>query len=683
MKIIVANTAGFCFGVSNAIKLVYDLIEKTNKKIYTFGPIIHNEQVVNHLKGKGVQVVEDISEINEEGYIVIRAHGVTPEVLEQIKLKKMNLIDATCPYVTKIHRLVREKFVEGYQIIIIGDKNHPEVIGINGWCSDSAYIVNSTGDVNSLEETDKNVCVVAQTTITNEKWQEINEYLKKRFKNVLKFDTICSATIKRQNEAAEIAKKADMMLIVGGANSSNTQKLFEICKKYCEEVFKVETSGDLPPVDIKKIKKIGITAGASTPDYLIKEVIEKMSELDIVDNEMSFKDAFESSLVTLRSGEIVKGKIIGFNNNEVFVDLGYKSDGIIPMEQFTDDPEFNAEKSLKVGEEIEVFVERVNDGEGSVLLSKRKVDAIRNWDKIEEAYEKKIPLKAKVVEVVKGGVVANAGGVRIFVPASQLSDRFVKDLNEFLKKIINVRIVEYNKQKHKVVGSQRVILEEEKVVAAVEVWGSIEAGKMYSGTVKSLTDFGAFVDIGGVDGLIHLSELSWTKIKHPSDVLKVGDIVEVVVLEFDKDKKRISLGYRKSSDNPWIKAAEKYKAGDVVKGKVVRLVPFGAFVELEEGIDGLVHISQISNVRIGKPNDVLEAGQIVEAKITEINLEAKKISLSIKEVNPIDPVKKEEKEAVAVEEDAPTEHKEEMGNTIGDVMSGLNPAESAEDDSEK
>jgi small subunit ribosomal protein S1 len=517
---------------------------------------------------------------------------------------------------------------------------------------------------------------VAQTTITKEKWENINDSLKKRFENIIKFDTICSATSLRQKEAEDIAGVVDLMLVVGGKNSSNTQKLYDICKKYCECTYKVETSGDLPPVNIKNIKKIGITAGASTPEKVIKEVIKQMSELDKQETEMSFKDAFESSLVTLQSGEVVKGTIIGYNNNEVYVDLGFKSDGVIKMEEFTDDPDFKPEEVIKPGDEIEVFIVRVNDGEGNVQLSKKKVDVMKNWSKVEQSYENKTPLQAKVIDVVNGGVIASAGGVRIFVPASQLSDRFVKDLKEFLKQTLTVRIVEYNKQKRKLVGSARVILEEEKASSANEVWGTIEAGRKYSGTVKNLMDFGAFVDIGGVDGLIHLSELSWSKIKHPSEVLKVGDKVEVTVLDFDRDKKRISLGYRKTEDNPWNIASEKYKVGDVIKGKVVRIVPFGAFVEIEKGVDGLVHISQISNVRIAKPSDVLEIGQEIEAKVTEFNLEARKIGLSIKEVNPIDPVpanveEKAGQEPANPEDVIPSEHKEDIGNTIGEVLGNV------------
>ncbi|KNY26199.1 bifunctional 4-hydroxy-3-methylbut-2-enyl diphosphate reductase/30S ribosomal protein S1 [Pseudobacteroides cellulosolvens] len=675
MEIIIAKNAGFCFGVSKAVNLLFDLLENTNEKLYTVGPIIHNDQVVEKLKSKGVQVVNDISEVENDGQVVIRTHGVTPEVYEKINGSGLKYSDATCPYVKKIHNLVNEKYKEGYQIVIIGDKEHQEVKGINGWCDDTASIVYSEDDVKSMNADNKNICVVAQTTITKEKWETINNFLNKKFENILKFDTICSATSNRQNEAECVAKNVDAMVVIGGKNSSNTQKLYEICKKYCSKTYQIETSGDLPPMDIKNIKKIGITAGASTPDWVIKEVISKMEELNKA-NEMSFKEAFESSLVTLNTGDIVKGKIIGFNNSEVFVDLGYKSDGIIKIEEFTDDVDFNPAQSIKVGDEVEVFIVRVNDKEGVVELSKKKVESMKGWDSLVAAFENKTPVRVKVIEIVNGGVIASVSGIKIFIPASQVSDKYVKELHGFLKQVMNIRIIDYNKQKRKFVGSARVILEEEKEKAGTEFWGSVEIGKKYTGTVKSLMDFGAFVDIGGVDGLVHVSELSWNKIKHPSQVLKVGDKIEVVIKEFDKDKKKVSLGYKKHEDNPWVKAANKYNVDDIVKGKVVRLVPFGAFVELDEGVDGLVHISQISNDRIGKPSDVLSVGQEIEAKITEFSAENKKISLSIKEVNPIPaPNKKEEvkeaadsSEVVNAEEEVPTEHKEDMGSTIGDII---------------
>lgn len=679
MEIILAKSAGFCFGVNNAMNMVYNLLKDGKRNIYTLGPIIHNEQVVNDLKQKGVEVLYDINEAIENAKIVVRTHGVTPDIYEGLKRKNLEIIDATCPYVTKIHKLVREKHSEGYVIIIAGDADHPEVKGINGWCDNHAYIVSHLEDLEKLPQFDRPCCLVAQTTIIKEKFESIYNKLKDKCKNIIKFDTICNATSSRQEETEKIAQISDVMLVIGSRNSSNTQKLFEISKKYCPDTYIIETFGDLPPINIKEINTLGITAGASTPERIIKEVIEKMDELNKQENELSFQEAFESSMVTLRSGETAKGRIIGYNNAEIFVDLGYKSDGIIPIGEYTDDPDFKPEANLKIGDEIEVFIVRVNDGEGNVMLSKKKVDSLKSIDSIEEAYEKKTPVSGKVVEITNGGIIASIKGVRVFIPASQIADRYVKDLGEYLRQTVTVRIIEFNKQKRKIVGSQRIILSEKREHNEGEFWTNVEVGKKYDGVVKSLMDFGAFVDIGGVDGLVHVSELSWTKVKHPSDVLKIGDKVQVTVLEFDKDKKRISLGLRKQEDNPWLKAAEKLKAGDIVKGTVVRLVPFGAFIELEKGLDGLVHISQISNVRIAKPGDVLQIGQEIEAKVIEINVETKKISLSIKEVNAIDPEPAAQEEPksddssaanidAAVEFEAPNEHKEDMSNTIADAL---------------
>jgi len=688
LEIIIAQSAGFCFGVNKAINLVNQLLDETDEKIYTIGPIIHNEQVVGKLKSRGLCVVNDSSCI-KSGHVVIRTHGVAKRQYEDIKNnKEMKFSDATCPYVKKIHKLVAQKNRLGKQVIIIGDRNHPEVQGVNGWADDDAIIVNEKVDVDRLNKSEKPVCVVCQTTITREKWDTLSKLISEKFTDVEFFNTICNATDTRQNEASNIASNVDMMLVIGSSKSSNTHKLYEICSKYCPSTYKIETVGDLPSVDIKKIKKIGITAGASTPDWLIKEVTDKMEELNKQENEMDIKEAFENSIVSLQSGQIVKGKIIGFNNAEVFVDLGYKSDGIISMEQYSDDPNFDPQTDIKIGEEIDVYINRVDDKEGNVYLSKRKVDRSKNWKKVEEAFENKTPIEVKIAEVVKGGVLAKIQGVRIFIPASHVSDTFVKDLNEYLNKTISIKIIEYNKRKKRLVGSRKVVLEEEKEKMANEVWDSIEVGKEYDGTVKGLTDFGAFVDIGGVDGLIHVSELSWSRIKHPSEVLNVNDTVKVRVLDFDREKGRISLGYRKTEDDPWFNAEEKYKVGNIVKGKVVRLVPFGTFVNLDDNIDGLVHISQISNVRIAKPSDVLKVGQEVEAKVTELDLEKKKIGLSIKEVSPIDPIVEElpnlpPKPERKKKDEPVVEHKEDFNLTIGDMINDLNNLDSEDDNTEE
>ncbi|MBZ4645772.1 MAG: 4-hydroxy-3-methylbut-2-enyl diphosphate reductase [Clostridia bacterium] len=655
MEFIIAETAGFCFGVSRAIDTVYDNVKECKTKIYTLGPIIHNKQVVDDLHSKGVDAIDSIKDIKDEkSKVVVRTHGIAKEVYNELEINNIEYIDATCPYVRKIHKIVEKHYNDGYRIIIVGNREHPEVIGINGWCNNSAIIVDNVEDVKEkLKCTDK-TCVVAQTTINREKWDDITRYIKSHCQEALIFDTICSATNLRQSEAEKIAKQVDIMLVIGGKHSSNTQKLAEICSRYCKDTYHIETFEELPQNLNLSDKKIGITAGASTPAWIIKEVINKMTEkenLKTNDAEMSFAEAFEQSLITLNTGDIVKGTVIGVSNNEVYVDLGFKSDGIIHISELTDDPSVSPEDIVKVGDEIEVFVVRVDDGEGNVLLSKKKLDSIKGWEMIESSFNNKATVKGKVIEVVNGGIIALVNGIRVFVPASQVSDRYVSDLNGFLKQNVSLRIIDLNKKKKRAVGSVRAVIEEEKEKKAEEFWNNVEVGKRYSGVVKKLTDFGAFVDLGGVDGLIHISELSWSKIKHPSEVLKEGDVAEVYISELDKEKKRISLGFKKAEDNPWVIAKSKFNLGDVVKCKVVRLVPFGAFVELIPGVDGLIHISQIANKRIGKPADVLSIGQEVEAKIIEMDLDNQKISLSIRELLGTQDIPAEENTADKKEKD--------------------------------
>ncbi len=672
MEIILAKSAGFCFGVERAMGTIYDNIKKQDGKLYTLGPIIHNKQVVDELYEKGVQAIESLNEaILENAKIVIRTHGIGKSIYDEINKNEMTCIDATCPYVKKIHRIVQEHYRNNYQIVIIGNPNHPEVQGINGWCENTAIVLNNFEDIEKKFKCINKVCVVAQTTIRRKKWDIIADYLKINCTDIIFFDTICNATNLRQNEACEIAQNVDMMVVIGGLHSSNTRKLAEVSKQYCKDTYHIETFEGLPEKLSFVNKKIGITAGASTPACIIKEVINKMVEKESVQTnseEMSFEEAFEQSLVTLNTGDIIKGTVISLSNNEVYVDLGYKSDGIITMNELTNDPSQKIEDIVKVGDEIEVFIVRVNDGEGHVLLSKNKVDMIKGWDEIETAAEEKTILEGKIIQVVNGGVIAIVKGIRAFIPASQMSDKYVSDLNIYMNQNVSLQIIDINKRKRKVVGSVRVVLEKENAKKAEIFWNEIEVGKKYTGTIKKLMKFGAFVDLGALDGLIHISELSWTKINHPSEVLKEGDIAEVYILDFDKEKNKISLGFKKAEDNPWEIVKSKFNVDDVIKCKVVRLVPFGAFVELLSGVDGLIHISQISNKRIGKPEDVLTVGQEVDAKIVEIDLEKQKISLSIRALLPDEvPVSNDDSDENKQEE-LPTEYKEDVKVTIGDAI---------------
>ena len=667
MEIKVAKYAGFCFGVDKAVKTSFELDYEGN--IYTLGELIHNSDVIEQLRKKGIKAINNLDELKERDCVIIRAHGIGKKVYDELNALNVKVLDATCPYVKRIHEIVKKEYEAGKKIVIVGDSKHPEVIGINGWCEGKALIINDEKEAEQLPYFEQKAAVVAQTTFNRTKYEDICEVLKKKFAFVLKFDTICNATVQRQTEAEKLSREVDVMIVIGGKNSSNTQKLFEICKENCPETYLVENADELPLFD-KNARTVGITAGASTPETVIKEVIFHMEGMmNGHEGEINFSEALEMTLTELKTNEIVKGKIIGYNNNDIFVDLGYKADGIIPMEEFLDDPDFDPEKDLKPGDEIEAMIVKINDGEGNVLLSKKKVDSIRGFELVEEAFKNKTPIDVIIKEIVKGGAVADYKGVRVFIPASQISDRFVKDLEPFKGKKVKVLITEMA-NKRRVVGSCRAIIEAEKEAKSEAFWNDVEIGKEYTGTVKSITNFGVFVDIGGVDGLIHVSELSWKKIDDPSSIMKVGDVVKVRVISFDKEKQKVSLGYRKMEDNPWYNIENKYPVGSVVTGTVLRMVPFGVFVELEEGVEGLVHISQISNVRLGRPEEVLKIGQKVEMKVMDVNPELKKISLSIKEVNPIDPQKSEETVSEPGEE-IPTEHSEEMKNTIGDLIKDI------------
>ncbi len=659
----IAEKAGFCFGVSRAVRIAQEGIDN-GRKIATLGPIIHNSAVVESFNNQGARIIESPSDALQGETVIIRSHGIKKSEQEILEKKGIEFIDATCPFVKKIHNIVAEAYENKYDIVIIGDKKHPEVIGINGWCEDSAKVIDSEEQARNLEfQAEKTVYIVAQTTFERELWKKITKIIKKTCQSAIVFDTICSATNERQKYAAELAKVSDVFVVVGGKHSSNTKKLYDIAAPLSKHTFLVEEAGELPKDIMSLGDSFGITAGASTPEHIIKEVLETMVEeknTNIQGNgEPTFAEAFEQSLVTLNTGQVVSGTIISITPTEVYVDLGYKADGIIPADELTDDPSANPADVVKVGDEVEVFVVRVNDGEGYVKLSKKKIDAIKGWKTIEAAYESGEILTGKIVENVNRGVIALVNGSRIFIPASMASERFMKDLQPLVGteasfKIVNIR---EDRRGKKAIGSIKVVAQAERAEKAAAFMADVEEGKVYTGTVKTLTDFGAFVDLGGVDGLIPISQLSWQRIKHPSEVVKVGDQVEVTILKVDKEAQKISLGYKKIEDNPWEIAKRTFNEGDVVNVKVVRLVPFGAFVELIPGIDGLIHISQIANKRIGKPEDVLTVGEMVDAKITEIKWDEKKIGLSIRALIAPEEAPAEEvvEETPEVAEEAPVE----------------------------
>lgn len=637
MEIITAKSAGFCFGVNRAIEACYREIEKGGK-IVTYGPLIHNKNVNADLASKGVVSVDSL-EGCEGSTVIIRSHGVGKAVYDELESRGINYVDGTCPFVKKIHSIVHDKYEKGIGVIIIGDAKHPEVMGINGWCENSAVIVDNAEDAKKIQlDAGREYAVVVQTTFRESKYNDILGILNEKSEHISAHNTICSATEERQKEAVKISKNVDKMLVIGDKGSSNTQKLFEICEKNCQNTYYIETIKDLVLNNYKFNDRIGITAGASTPPAIIKEVITTMSEMDEVKNtmegeELTFEQMLNESFVTLHTGDIVKGTVISTAGEEVSVNLGYKSDGIIARDEFSNDKSVIPSKTVQPGDEIEVFVVRVNDGEGNVQLSRKKVESQKGLEEIEKAYEEKIPVTGKIIKSVKGGLIADVNEIHVFIPSSQVSGRFVEDLSAYVGTELTFNIIELDKSKRRYIGGRKALLAKEAEEKKAAVFASIEVGKKVTGTVSRITDFGAFVDLGGVDGLIHISEMSWGRISNPKEVLAEGDTVEVVVLDVDKEKSKISLSLKDVTPNPWTLAADKYVVGSIVEGKVVRMVPFGAFIELEPGVDGLVHISQIANKRVEKPEDELKIGEIIKVKVIDVNAEQKKISLSKKEAD--------------------------------------------------
>lgn len=631
MEIILAKSAGFCFGVDRAVSTAYRELKKN--KLYTYGHIIHNKEVTDDLQNKGAQIIESIDNIEQDRTVIIRSHGVPPDIYSEFEIKNIKYIDCTCPFVKKIHNIVRNKYKNGYTIIIVGDKLHPEIVGINGWCNQKGIIVDNAEDAVELKLDNSNkYIIVCQTTFSKNNFDEIVKIISHKNIELEIYNTICNATEERQTEAIEISKVVDKMIVIGDKKSSNSQKLYNICHKFCEKTYYIETIDDLELNIFNVNDKIGVTAGASTPSATIKEAIKIMSELNETNNE-SFEQMLENSFVTLHTGDIVKGTVIQVANEEVSVNLGYKSDGIIEKGEFSSNPNVKPSDVVKPGDEIEVFVIRVNDSDGNVLLSKKRIESQKGWDEVERAYENKEPIKGKFVETVKGGMIANINGIRVFVPSSQVSNRFVENLNSFVGKEFDFNIIEFNRHRRKIVGGRKELAEKEISQKKQEVFAKLSIGQVVTGTVSRITDFGAFVDLGGVDGLIHISEMSWGRIEHPKDILKEGQSVDVLILNINQEKGKISLSLKNPENDPWKNILQKYETGSIVEGKVVRMLPFGAFAELESGVDGLIHISQISNRHIAKPEDELSIGQIVKVKILEIDDGAKKISLSIKEAN--------------------------------------------------
>lgn len=657
-EILTAANSGFCFGVKQAIEKTEEEIRRKAEssspgRIYTWGPLIHNKTVTDGLKEKGVSILDSLENVKPEDVIIVRSHGETKEFFEKARARNCKIIDATCPFVKKIQQLAEKAHRKGKQVVIVGDRLHPEVKGINGWCDNSAITVNSVEDAEGvLENHNRNLFfLVAQTTIKKELLDAVIRVFETNNVHVEVNNTICNATALRQKSCAELAEICDAMLIIGGRESSNTGKLFEISEKKCKKTFFVEKIEDLPLHQIAKCNKIGIAAGASTPECVIKEVIATMSEK----KEMSMEELLATEAYDLdgamrlpRLNEVVNGTVHQVTENGIIVDMGCKKDGIIPKEEVTLEGDQKLTDLFKAGDEIQAKVVKTDDGEGVITLSKKKLEVNEHWNEINEALENKTTITVKVLRQVNGGVIAAYKEVSGFIPLSQLSDKYVENADEFIGKELPVKVTRVDLKRGRTVFSHKAILDEEKKKQIEAVWNSLNVGDVVEGTVMRFTDYGAFVDLGGIDGLLHISEISWGKLKHPQEVLQIGDRVKVKILSMNEEKGKISLGLKQTTPEPWSVIEEKYQVGQVVTGKVVQIKEYGAFVELEPGLDGLVHISEVAHKRVNDIAEELTLGQTVEAKILEIDTERKRISLSIKRTVE-DPA--EEVEAAAEEAD--------------------------------
>ncbi|MCQ2461074.1 MAG: bifunctional 4-hydroxy-3-methylbut-2-enyl diphosphate reductase/30S ribosomal protein S1 [Clostridia bacterium] len=661
-RVILAEKAGFCFGVERACKglqdFVQDMTPKERKRTYCLGELIHNNYINKKIADVGLTIEDDFAKIPDGSNVIIRAHGVPKVVYDDFKKRNINYVDMTCPFVKKIHDIVLKIEGDNSVILIAGIPDHPEVIGICGFCNVPYYVFQNCSELQDIltnlskEKPNCEVFVVSQTTFSLKEWGKCINILKKIYTNSTVYDTICKSTEERQLEADGLSKKCDAMVVIGSNHSSNTVKLYNVCKENCKTCL-IESAKELDLGFLEGSSTIGVTAGASTPAATIKEVLEAMSEVEnkIVNDAEDFEAMLEESLSNMSTDQRVKGVIVGITPTEIQIDIGRKQTGYISYNEWSFDPTANPAEEAKVGDEINVVIMKTNDVEGTIMCSKKRFDSANSWDELEAAIESGEMLEGTVTDVIKGGIIATTQkGVRVFIPGSLTGIPKDAPMDDLKNTKVSFKILEVNKQRRRAVGSIKAQASSARKEAQEKFWAQAEVGQVYTGVVKSLTNYGAFVDIGGVDGMVHISELSWKRIKHPSDVLAVGDTVEVFIKALDNNK--ISLGYKKDEDNPWAILKNTYAEGDVVKAKIVGMTAFGAFANVIDGIDGLIHISQIANKRIEKPQDVLKVGEEVEAKITEIDYDKKRVSLSIRALLPEEEVVEEE--AAPVEE-APAE----------------------------
>ncbi|SFQ96636.1 bifunctional 4-hydroxy-3-methylbut-2-enyl diphosphate reductase/30S ribosomal protein S1 [Desulfoscipio geothermicus] len=699
MEVKVAAKAGFCFGVKRAVDMARKCLHDRDGPVYTLGPLIHNDQVTGALAWEGINIINDLDDIDGPGTVIIRSHGVAPEVLQKAQEKGLQVVDATCPFVRKVQQTVHDMVQQNIPVVVVGDPEHPEVQGIVGWAGGRARVVRDAAQAGELDQYPV-VGVVAQTTQRQDNLDAVVNVIKDSGSRVYVYNTICSATAERQQEALELARQVEAVLVLGGKNSANTAKLAQICRTAGIPVYRIETAGEIDPAWFKGLKTIGVAAGASTPGWIIEEVCSRMMEFedmkeeevmeekvdDVVEaepptveaepqQEESAREEMQQEMEeavevkNLKNGEVVKGIVVQVNQDEVLVDVGAKSEGVIPLRELSSFSVDSPHDVVNVGDEINVYVLKSEDNEGKLILSKQKADEEEAWTRLEEIMQEEQVVKGNVREVVKGGLLVDVMNVRAFLPASLVERGYVEDLSKYLNMEIEAKVIELNRPRRKVILSRKAVLEEEYARKREDLLANLEEGQVVKGIVRRLTNFGAFVDIGGVDGLLHISEMAWYRINHPSEVVNVGDELEVMVLRVDRENEKVSLGLKQVLPNPWDNVEEKYPEGSIITAKVVRLAPFGAFVQLEPGVEGLVHISHLADRHVATPDEVVQEGEEIRVKVLSVDPEDKRIRLSIREVNR-EKGKNNYKEYQAKKQENPTSDggTVTIGEMVGDIF---------------
>ncbi|MCW3491498.1 bifunctional 4-hydroxy-3-methylbut-2-enyl diphosphate reductase/30S ribosomal protein S1 [Dethiobacter alkaliphilus] len=669
MKVIVAEHAGFCGGVKKAVKQALDASRQG--RVYALGPLAHNDSLLDKLREEGVIFVDDLAEVPHGATVVIRSHGERPEVFRQAEERGLQIVDATCTFVGKLQTLVARLIEEGKQVIVLGDPTHPEIKGVLGWGRDQPIVLTADGSISELEglNREKPVALVAQTTQRQSILAEIGEKLKAIVPVVEIYNTICQATALRQEAARNLAYDVDLMVVVGGKNSANTRKLADVCRSTGVRTIAVSEAHELDAEQLKEVRTVGVTAGASTPDWTIKEVIGKMENeknTELQEEQTATEEvSLDQEIKEFSAGDVVTGTVVQVSDDEVLVDIGYKSEGVLPRQEVILEGDQTLADVMENGQEVEVAVKKVDDQEGRIILSRKAIERKQKWAELEKAFEEGTILSGKVKEAVPAGLVVElGGGYDAFMPGSLVDVRYIPDFNEFQGQEISFKIIEMRPEKEKLILSRKQVLEEEAAVQKDKVLAELEPGQIIKGTVKRLTNFGAFVDVGGIDGLVHISEISWHRIDNPGEVLSVSDEIEVKVIEVIPERERIGLSLRQAQPDPWTEVGQKFSAGDVVEGKVTRIVDFGAFVELIPGVEGLVHISQLANYHVKQPSEVVQQGDVVKVKILDINSDGKRVSLSMRDAAPR-PKKEQTRQVQQQPEDTGT------GVTLGDVFGDL------------